>query len=333
VSSTGQDLSGVRKAALLVLALGEEASAAVLKRLSLHDVEKIGQEIARMGRVENAQAGTVLEELLSQKDAPLRGGKDQALRLVEKSLGPDGSRRFLDRISQDGAGRRLEALGAIDPQHLVRFIEEEHPQTIALVIAHLDSAQGAQVFRFLPEKLRGEVSVRIARLEETSPDVLDRIARVLNRKLQTFGDLRRENSGGARTVAALLNALDRNLSREVLDTLEINSPEVALSVRNLMFVFDDMVLLDDKAIRQVLQDVDKTGLAVALKGTTTELQDLFFRNMSQRAGENLKEEMDLMGPVKLKDVEQAQKDIVDVVRKLEEEGTISLGAGADEYVL
>ena len=326
--------SGAQKAALLMIALGEEASTEVLRRLRPEEVERIGEEIAKLGPVEEETARAVLSEFVSKgASGRLRGGKDVAAKLVERSLGSDLSRRFFDKVVVEKKNHRLDSFGAVDPEHLAKFIQNEHPQTIALVVAHLEPSQGAQVFRLLPDQLRAEVSVRMAALEQISPDVLKRIATVLDEKLRAFGEFRRETYGGVRAVAELLNRLDRNTSRDVLETLEANHPEVALSVRNLMFVFDDLLLLDDKAIREVLQQIDKKTLAVALKGTTQELQDVFFRNMSQRAGENLREEMDLMGPVKLKDVEQGQKEIVDAVRKLEEEGKISIGSGADEYVL
>ena len=173
----------------------------------------------------------------------------------------------------------------------------------------------------------------MASLQEISPEVMNRIATVLEQKLRAFGDFRRETYGGVRAVAELLNRLDRTVSRDVLENLEAQQPDVALSVRNLMVVFDDLLLLEDASIRQVLQQVDKKALTLALKGTTTELQDLFFRNMSERASDNLREEMDLMGPVKLKEVEEAQKQFVDTVKKLEEEGVVSIGSGAEEYVL
>ena len=331
---TDRDLSGVRKAALLMLALGEPASTELMKRLQPDEVERIALEIARMGSVETNAAGTVLREFVTQSEGQLRGGRELARKLVERSLGSDHSRRFQEKLADAPKKQhRLTGFGSIDPEHLANFVQNEHPQTIALVIAHLESSQAASVFRLLPDELRAQVSLRMAALEETSPEVLERIAGVLEKRLRGFGEFRRETYGGVRAVAELLNRLDRNVSRDVLDTLENADPEVALSVRNLMFVFDDILLLDDKAIREVLQQVDKKTLAVALKGTTAELQDHFFRNMSQRAGENLREEMDLMGPVKLKDVEESQKEIVEAVKKLEEQGKLSIGTGADEYVI
>jgi len=330
-----ESLSGVRKAALLVLSLGENAASDVLRNLSPDEVEQIGEEIAQLGNVERESADDVLSEFVALGTSnPLRGGASVAQRFVEITLGPDGSRRFLDRVTQGGKkSHHLDGFGEIDPEHLAKFVQHEHPQTIALVVAHLEPSQGAAVFSLLPDALRSEVSVRVASMEEISPDILHRIGSVLDEKLRAFGNFRRETYGGVRAVAELLNRVDRNTSRDVLENLEENNPDVALSIRNLMFVFDDLLLLDDKAIREVLQQVDKKALAIALKGTTVELQDAFFKNMSQRAGDNLREEMDMMGPIKVKDVEDSQKEVVELVRKLESEGTVSIGSGADEYVI
>ena len=327
-------ISGVRKAAMLMLALGEEASAEIMKQLSPEEVEKIGEEIANLGAIEQDSAEVVAKEFVDLGgDRALRGGKDVAKKMLERSLGSEFSKKFADKIGGEAATHRLDELGDVDPEHLAKFIQNEHPQTIALVVSHLEPSQGAEVFQLLPEAMRPEVSVRMAGLEEISPQVLRRIGMVLDEKLRAFASFRRETSGGVRAVAELLNRLDRGISREVLDSLEESNPDVALSIRNLMFVFDDLLLLDDKAMREVLQQVDKKTLAIALKGTTQELQDAFFRNMSERAGDNLREEMDIMGPVKLKDVEDSQKEVVDAVRRLEEDGTISISGGADEYVL
>lgn len=317
-----------------MLGLGNEASAALMKHLMPIEVERIGIEIAKMGKVDGDVAEPVLKEFVQHTlEGSLRGGRDFACKLVESSLGAEDSRSFIGKIGGSSSSQKLESFGNTDPEHLAKFIQNEHPQTIALVVAHLERMQGAQVFALLPDDLRAEVSLRMASLQEISPEVMDRIASVLEQKLRAFGDFRRETYGGVRAVAELLNRLDRTVSRDVLENLEAQQPDVALSVRNLMFVFDDLLLLEDASIRQVLQQIDKKTLTLALKGTTTELQKLFFRNMSERASDNLKEEMDLMGPVKLIEVEEAQKAFVDTVKKLEEEGVVSIGSGAEEYVL
>lgn len=316
-----------------MVALGEEASSQILRNLHEEEIEKLGKEISNLGRVDRAVAEPVISEFLSEgSNGALNGGQDYVQRLVNRTLGQDGSRKVLAKISGDKAPVHL-GFDETDPQHLAKFIQNEHPQTVALVLAHLEPPQAARVFGLLPAELQSEITVRMASLEEISPEIVQRIGSVLQQKLESFGDFNRESYGGIKAVADLLNRLENTRSREVLEEIESSNPDLALSVRNLMFVFDDLVLLDSKAIREVLQRVDKKTLAVALKGTTEELKELFFRNMSQRAGENLKEEMDLMGPVKLKDVEEAQKEIVDAVTKLEEEGVVSIGSGADEYVL
>lgn len=318
-----------------MIQIGEKASAEVLKRLSPEEIEQIGLEIAQIKKSEPNIAESVLEEFVQKADTgPLSGGKDYAGKLIELSLGTDQSRKFLGKLEgSEGTYYRFEAFKGINPSHIVKFLQNEHPQTIALVVAHLDSAQGAKVFSLLAPDARAEVSLRVAALEDISPDVLDRVAEVLEKKLRTLASLRQETFGGIRAVADILNKIDPTMSRGVLEEMDTKEPEVAVSVRNLMFVFDDLRLLDDAAIRELLKQVDKKDLGLALKGTTEELQDQFFRNMSERAGENLKEEMDLMGPVKLKEVEDSQKSIVEAVKKLEEDGAISINSGDDEYVL
>jgi flagellar motor switch protein FliG len=329
-------LSGARKVAMLMVALGEEASAGVLKHLPEEEIERVAKEMHQVGEVRQEAVLPVLKEfLLASENRGIggRGGNDFIRRLLERSLGVEGSRRVLERVAPGEKLRTMEGVEGTDPQHLAKFIQKEHPQTIAMVLAHLEPANAAQVLALLPEALRGDVSVRMASLDAVSPEVIERISRVLQQKLKTFRVYSHESYGGVRAVASLLNRMERDASREVLEEVEAANPDLALSIRNLMFVFDDLLLLDNQAIREVLQRVDKKVLALALKGTAEELHALFLRNMSERAGENLREEMDMLGPVKLKDVEEAQSEIVEVVRKLEEEGLVSLGSGAEEYVV
>lgn len=333
MSPDASGLSGVQKAALLMVALGEEASTQLLKQLEPDEVEKITFEIAKINNAEQDDAINVLQEFMDHAaSGTLSGGKNYAERLVEKALGADKRQKFSEKI-QDAPNGQLRGVMDADPEHIANFLQDEHVQTTALIIAHLEPGHAAQVLVRLPEESRAEISLRMACLDEISPDVLGRVASILEQKLKTLGDFRRENYGGVRAVADLLNKVDPTMGRGILEELDTKDADVALSVRNLMFVFDDIALLDDKAIREVLKSVDKKDLTVALKGTSQELQDQFFRNMSERAGENLREEMDLAGPVKLKDVEEAQKNIVETVKKLEEDEVISISTGDDEYVL
>ena len=264
------------------------------------------------------------------------GGVDYARKIILKTLGAGSAKRIIDRLSTSYASfNAFQAIDKINPLQLTQFIQNEHPQTIALILAHLTSSSAAGLLESLPEGIQAEVAVRMANIEETSPEVIKSISTVLEEKLKPVGNYSNgENFGGIRAVAELFNRLDRRMSRAVLETIETDKPEIANSIRELMFIFEDISSLDDAAIREILQRVDKKTIARALKGTLPDLQTQFYRNMSQRAVEMLKEEMEIMGPTKARDVHSAQTEIVEVIRQLEEDGVISIGGGSDEeYVV
>jgi flagellar motor switch protein FliG len=264
-----------------------------------------------------------------------RGDIEFAKRVLVKSFGPDTARRMIDRVMrafQSNAG--FASLERADPQQLSKFILGEHPQTIALILAHLQPANAAQLATLLPEELRVEVLTRMASLEDISPDVVSRISSVIELRLKALGGPSREQHGGVRAVAELFNRLERTVSTPVLEAIEEARPELAVSIRNLMFVFDDLLHVDDNGMREIIQRADKKGLTIALKGASDEIRQRFFGNMSKRAGEMLKEEMEVLGAVRLRDVEKSQQEVVAIARKLEEEGLISTGAAAGEaYVV
>jgi flagellar motor switch protein FliG len=242
---------------------------------------------------------------------------------------------MIDRVMrafQSNAG--FASLERADPQQLSKFILGEHPQTIALILAHLQPANAAQLATLLPEELRVEVLTRMASLEDISPDVVSRISSVIELRLKALGGPSREQHGGVRAVAELFNRLERTVSTPVLEAIEEARPELAVSIRNLMFVFDDLLHVDDNGMREIIQRADKKGLTIALKGASDEIRQRFFSNMSKRAGEMLQEEMEVLGAVRLRDVEKSQQEVVAIARKLEEEGLISTGAAAGEaYVV
>jgi flagellar motor switch protein FliG len=254
---------------------------------------------------------------------------------LQMGLGPDGSRRVIERVIkslESAAG--FNALEKADPQQLSRFIQKEHPQTIALILAHLDSTAAAELLGTLPENVAADVAIRIANLGEIPPDVIRRISAILTQKLSAMGTSRVETVGGARPVAEMVNKMDRVAGRTILERIETENPELAVTIRNLMLVFEDIMLIDNVGIREILQRVDKKALTLALKGTSEELQAHIFKNMSQRAVEMMKEDMEALGPVRIRDVEKAQHEIVEVIQKLEQEGVITMrGGGGDEYVV
>jgi flagellar motor switch protein FliG len=338
MTSTNMPMQGARKAAVLTLLLGEEQSAQMFKFLREEEIEKITKEVAALGSVQPEVGEKVLEEfhLMSKAAGYLtRGGVEYARSLLLKSLGPDSARRILDRVIrsfESTAG--FSALEKADPQQLSKFILGEHPQTVALILAHLNANNAAQLVTLLPEDMRADVLTRMANLEEISPEVIRSISAVIDQRLKTLGGPQRESYGGVRAVAELFNRLDRGVSQPVLETIEHESPDLAVSIRNLMFVFDDLASVEDQGLREVIQRVDKKVLTIALKGATEEIRQRFFSNMSKRASDMLKEEMDVLGAIRLREVEKAQQEVVAVARKLEEEGVIVTGAAAGEpYVV
>ena len=333
-----ENLSGKQKAAVLCLVLGEDVTAEIFKRLGDDEVQDISREISLMGAVPADVTDRVVEEfynLTLAKEYMTIGGIEYAKKVLIKSLGPEEARRIIDRLIkllEKSAG--FSSLEKINPQQLSKFIQNEHPQTIALILAHLSASQAAELISALPEDMRTEIVIRMANLEEISPEIVKKIAGVLDQKLEALGSYSLEEYGGVKAVSELFNRMDRRASRNVLEQIESRDPELAASIRDLMFVFEDILLIDDQGVMEILKRVDKKSLAMALKGANDELKTKFFRNMSQRAAEMLKEEMEYLGPIRVKEVEKAQHEIVEVVRNLEEEGVIVIGgAGGDEYVV
>jgi flagellar motor switch protein FliG len=331
-------LSGVRKAAVVLLHLGEEVSSEVFKHLSEDEIEMLAREMAALGQVPPSTSERVMEEFHSTAVAAeyvTRGDVEYARRVLVRTLGQDNARRIIDRVQrsfQSTAG--FTSLEKADPQQLSKFILGEHPQTIALILAHLHASSAAQLITLLPESLRVDVLTRMASLEDISPDVVSRISSVIEQRLKTLGGPSREQHGGVRAVAELFNRLERTISASALEAIEARKPELALSIRNLMFVFEDLLHVDDNGMRELVSRADKKALTIALKGASEEIRERFLKNMSKRAGEMLREEMEVLGAVRLREVEKAQQEVVAVARKLEEEGIIVTGAAAGEaYVV
>jgi flagellar motor switch protein FliG len=327
-------LSGVRKAAILTLMVGETTAAAMFQHLNEDEIETVAREVAVVGQISPEVSSATLEEFHTMWRASeyvTRGGVDYAQKLLVKTLGPDMARRVLDRVVKSFESTvAFSNLERADPQQLSKFVLSEHPQTIALLLAHLKPAQAAQLANSLPDELRVEVITRMATLDEISPDVMTRVSSVIEARLKALGTQASESMGGVRVVAELLNRLDRGVSTAVLSTIENESPDLAVSIRNLMFVFDDLLHVDDNAVREIIQRADKKTLTLALKGASEDIRARFISNMSKRAAQMIKEEMDVLGAVRLREVERAQQEIVAIARKLEEEGLLVTGAAAGE---
>lgn len=332
-------MPGLRKAAILLVALESEVASEVMAHLTEDEAALLSREVARLPSVSAEVAEAVLEEGYQMTLAHtyvVKGGVDYARNMLLKAYGPDQARKLVDRlmkaIGTDSAS--FDALQKADPQQLAKFIHKEHPQTIALVLSHLNSSQAAALLASLPLELRGEVSLRMASLERISPEVISRIAAIIGQKIRALGEFSREAYGGVRAVAEMFNRLDSGMSKDILNDLEKQDQDVTESIRHLMFVFEDLLLMDQSGVKEVLTRVDRKLLTLALKGTSDQLRVKFLECMSQRGAEMLREDMDSLGPVKIKEVEGAQQQIIAIVRQLEAEGTVSLkGAVGEQYVV
>src|SRR5664279_980081 len=332
-------MSGSKKAAILTVCMGDAVSAEILKELDEEEIANIGRELARLQNITAEEGERVLEEfyqLAMAQDYVLKGGLDYARKILTKAFGPESARKILDRlVKQLGAdAASFDALQKADPQQLAKFIHNEHPQTIALVLSHLNPSQAAGLLTSLPAAMRADISQRMASLDQISPEIILKIAAVIGSKLKALGEFSRESYGGVRAVAEMLNRLDSTSSREILDHIEQQDTNLAETIRHLMFVFEDLLLIDPMGLKEVLGKADRKALTVALKGTSEQLRNHILSCMSQRGSDMLREDMESLGPVKIKEVESAQQSIITVVRQLESEGVLSLkGAVGEQYVV
>src|ERR1041385_5483467 len=329
-------LTGIQKAAILLVSVGDQVSAELLKRLSDDEVQAVTAAIASLPPISREQAEAVLEEFRSSTQlSGGHGGVDFAKRILTSAFGAEGSKKHVERLPK-AAGRSSDAgqrLQKLDPQLLARFVESEHTQTIALVLAHLSAGQSAAVLRSMPADLRAEVTIRLAGLDQISPVVMNKISTVISRKLQTLGEVKRESSGGLRAVAEIFNQLDGELSNEILAQVGERDAGLVESIRQKMFVFDDLMMIDANGIKELLGRADRRQLTVALKGSSDELRKHLLQGMSQRGAAMLLEDMEALGPVKIKEVEGAQQMLIALLRQLEREGVVSLKGGGDEQYI
>jgi len=333
------NLSGVRKAAILLVAVGEELAKEVLRALPESDVQRITEELADLRGVTPELSAEVLEEfwqLLDTHHFIVHGGMDYARRLLTETFGKERADdlMMLMRRSQEAAQGNLAKLQRTDPQQLGKLLDTEHPQTIALVLAHLDPRRASTVLESLSEDHKVVAVQRLAEMRQFSPEMAQKVAQTLHRRLESMGDTQRQNYSGFKAVADLLNRLNAEEAKRILEVIENGDPELALNIRNLMFTFDDLITVPAATIREIVSGVDKRQLALALRGANEELRAAIFKSMSSRAVEMLKEDMEVLGPVRSKDVTQAQREIVESARKLEAEGKLVLSAEAqEEYVV
>lgn len=335
----GQQLTSRQKAAILMVAIGPEGSAKIFKHLREDDIENMTLDVARMGKISSEvrrQVVSEFHEMCLAQEVISEGGIDQARKALEAAFGQDKANEIINKVVQTLQVLPFDFVKKTDPSQLLSFIQDEHPQTIALILAHLKANQAAAVLSGLPQELRAEVARRIAIMDRTRPEVIREIEKVLERKLSNAGVTQGFTAaGGVKSLVEVLNWVDRTTEKTILESLSETSPELAEEVKKLMFVFEDIILLDDASIQKVLRDVDSKELALALKGVGEEVQARIYKNMSERAADMLKEDMEFMGPVRLRSVEEAQQRIVGVIRRLEEAGEIIIarGGGGEEIIV
>ncbi|MEK6795848.1 MAG: flagellar motor switch protein FliG [Spirochaetota bacterium] len=336
-SKKSKNLTGRQKAAIFLVSLGQDVASEIFKHLREEEIEQLTFDIARLENIEPEDKDKVLrefQEMMTAQDFITQGGIDYARDLLERSLGSQKASDIINRLTSSLQVRPFDFIRRTDPAHLLNFIQSEHPQTIALILAYLEPTKAAQILGSLSSEIQADVAKRIATMDRTSPDVLREVERVLERKLSTLASEDFTSAGGIEAVVDVLNAVDRGTEKTIIESLEEDDPELAEEIKKRMFVFEDIVLLDDRAIQKVLREVDTNDLAKALKSVDSDVQEKIFRNMSKRASTLLKEDMDYMGPIRLKDVEEAQQKIVNIIRKLEEQGDIVVArAGEDELVV
>ena len=331
-------MSGVRKAAILLVAVGEDLAKEILRDLSEPDVQRITEELADLRGISPEMSTEVLEEfwqLLETQNFMVHGGLDYASRLLVDAFGKERADDLLMlvRRSQEAAQGNLAKLQRTDPQQLGKLLDTEHPQTIALVLAHLDPRRASLVLENLSEENKVVSVQRLAEMRQFSPEMAQKVAHILHRRLESVGDTARKSYSGFKAVADLLNRLNAEEAKKILETIEDGQPELALSIRNLMFTFEDLVAVPAASIREIVSGVDKRQLALALRGANEELRAQIFKAMSSRAVEMLKEDMEVLGPVRSREVAQSQQEILNLARKLESEGKIILKLESGDEML
>ena len=330
------DMSGITKAAILLIALGPEKSAKIFKHLKEEEIEQLTLEIANTRSVAPNLKEEVMEEFyqvcLAQQYIA-EGGITYAKDLLEKALGTEKAQDVISKLTASLQVRPFEFIRKTDPAQLLNFIQDEHPQTIALILSYLPAGQASTIVSALPLEKQADVAKRIAKMDRTSPDVIKEVERVLERKLSSLVNQDYTIVGGVDAIVDILNTVDRGTEKHIMENLEIEEPELADEIRRKMFVFEDILALDDKTIQRVLRDVDNNDLGIALKGSTEEVQNVIFNNLSKRLAAMIKEDMEYMGPVRLKDVEEAQQKIVNIIRKLEDTGEIVISRGGGDEII
>ncbi|MCL5058541.1 MAG: flagellar motor switch protein FliG [Actinobacteria bacterium] len=330
-------LSGIQKTAILLITLGSDLSAKVLKKsFSEEEIERITGEISMFENIPRDIQKNVLEEFLQfvqAREYLMRGGFDYAKELLEKAMGNQKAVEILEKVAVNLQNVPFSNLRKTEAKHLFNFIREEHPQTIALILTYLHPEQSSMILAALPPEQQADVAKRVAIIERIAPEVLKEVEKVLERKMSMIVPNQEQHTGGIKTLVNILNRVDRSTEKTILEELETNDPELADEIRKLMFVFEDIIKLHDVAIQRVLREVEQKDLAKAMRGSNEEVAERIYKNMSKRAADMLREEIQFMGPVRLRDVEEAQQRIVQVIRRLDEAGEIIVARGGEDAIV
>jgi len=332
----GQGLTGKQKAAILLISLGPDVSAQVYKHLSEEEIEKLTLEIASVRKVDSATKEDIIEQfhqLVLAQDYITQGGIGYAKNILEKALGETEAMEIINRLTSTLQVRPFDFARKADPGQILNFIQNEHPQTIALILSYLESVQAGQILSELPQEVQADVAKRIALMDSTAPEIVNEVESILEQKLSATVTQDYTEAGGIEAVVEVLNSVDRSTERTILDSLEIQDPELAEEIKKRMFVFEDIVTLDNRSIQRVIRDVENEDLMLSLKIASEEVKEVVFKNMSTRMADNFKEEMEFMGPVRLRDIEEAQTRIVAVIRRLEEAGEIVVARGGGDDIV
>ncbi|WP_042160463.1 flagellar motor switch protein FliG [Paenibacillus gorillae] len=336
MAKAANGLSGRQKAAILLITLGPEVSAQIFKHLREEEIEQLTLEIANVRKIDSSERETIISEfhqICLAQEYITQGGISYAKDILEKALGEQKAVEVINRLTATLQVRPFDFARKAEPTQILNFIQNENSQTIALVLSYLQSEQSSHILSSLPQEKQADVARRIALMDSTSPEVIGQVERVLEQKLSATVTQDYTNAGGIDSIVQILNGVDRGTERTILDALEIQDPELAEEIKKRMFVFEDIVNIDNRSIQRIIRDIENADLQLALKVASEEVREAIFRNMSKRMAESFKEEMEFMGPVRLRDVEEAQTRIVATIRRLEESGEIIIARGGGDDII
>ncbi|MDW0115736.1 flagellar motor switch protein FliG [Sporosarcina thermotolerans] len=331
-----KEMTGKQKAALLLISLGPEVSASVYKHLTEEEIEMLTLEISGVKKVDSTVKEEIIEEfnnIALAQDYISQGGIGYAKTVLEKALGKEHALSIINRLTTSLQVRPFDFARKADPSQVLNFIQNEHPQTIALILSYLEAEQAGIILSSLPQEMQADIAKRIATMDSTSPEVISEIESVLERKLSSTVTQDFTETGGIDAVVQVLNGVDRATEKTIMDALEIQDPELAEEIRKRMFVFEDIVTLDNRSIQRIVRECENADLVLSLRVSSEEVREVLFKNMSQRMAESFKDEMEVMGPVRLRDVEEAQARIVSIIRRLEESGEIIIARGGGDDII